>query len=286
MFSRPVAELIRTRFSCRSYSDLPLGENVRSAFQQVLAGIQRGPFGNEARFVLAASSEGDLRSLRGLGTYGFIKGAPGFIIGVIRDGEKNHEDFGYLMEAIILHATDLGLGTCWLGGTFQKSSFAQRASLADGEWVPAVSALGTPAGRKRWLERTIRSRADADRRLAWEQLFFDQNGDALTPGAAGEYRDALEMVRLGPSASNKQPWRVVREGSCFHFLLKRTPGYRESFLVRLATVADMQRIDMGIAMCHFELAAKESGLSGSWEFLPPVAPCWDEGCEFVASWGR
>jgi len=35
----------------------------------------------------------------------------------------NLENFGYRMELIVLHATDLELGTCWLGGTFFTQQF-------------------------------------------------------------------------------------------------------------------------------------------------------------------
>ena len=52
-------------------------------------------------------------------------------------GEKNLEDFGYTMERIILFATDLGLGTCWLGGSFTKSRFAEKISANGSERVPA-----------------------------------------------------------------------------------------------------------------------------------------------------
>jgi len=41
-------------------------------------------------------------------------------------GDKNLEDFGYLMEEAILFATGLGLGTCWLGGSFTKSGLPKR----------------------------------------------------------------------------------------------------------------------------------------------------------------
>ena len=68
-------------------------------------------------------------------------------------------------------------------------------------------------------------------------------------------------VRQGPSASNKQPWRILKSADRFHLYLQRTRGYRNVF-TRMAQVDDMQRIDMGIAMCHFELTARELGLSG------------------------
>ena len=74
----------------------------------------------------------------------------------------------------------------------------------------------------------------------------------------------LEVVRWAPSASNKQPWRVVRGRKRWHFYLARTKGYGKGLLTSLVKLADLQRVDMGIAMCHFELAAREAGIEGRW----------------------
>lgn len=70
------------------------------------------------------------------------------------------------------------------------------------------------------------------------------------------------MVRLAPSASNKQPWRIVKETGrdVFHSYLKENPIYN-----RILGEIKIQNLDLGIAMCHFELAARELGLKGSWE---------------------
>jgi nitroreductase len=75
--------------------------------------------------------------LKGLGTYGFIKGATGFIMGTVGHSEKNLEDYGYVMERAILFATDIGLGTCWFGGTFTRSRFELTANELGlkGKWV-------------------------------------------------------------------------------------------------------------------------------------------------------
>ena len=35
-------------------------------------------------------------------------------------------------------------------------------------------------------------------------------------------------------------------------------------LNRIFTQADLQRVDIGVAMCHFELTAREQGLAGEW----------------------
>jgi nitroreductase len=92
------------------------------------------------------------------------------------------------------------------------------------------------------------------------------------------------MVRLGPSASNKQPWRIVRDGATWHVYIQRTPGYRNRWIVRLMNVDDLQRVDAGIAMCHFERTARELGLDGRWIVSEPPIQKPDGMTEYVTSW--
>ena len=37
-------------------------------------------------------------------------------------------------------------------------------------------------------------------------------------------------------------------------------------------------------MCHFELAARETGVSGHWSFRPPVVSLPDKNTEYEVSW--
>jgi nitroreductase len=285
VFDKPVTDIIRQRFSCRTYADKPIEAGLRRQLQDFMQPLRAGPLGAPTRFELVAATEEDRQALKGLGTYGFIRGATGFIVGTAGTGSKNLEDYGYLLEAIILRATDLGLGTCWLGGTFTKSRFAHKISAKRGELLPAVASVGYIENPAAAREGLIRRRAGANQRLPWSSLFFDgQFGLPLAPGAAGEYAIALEVVQWGPSASNKQPWRIVRAGSAWHFYLQRTPGYRQSFLQRLVQVDDIQRVDLGIAMCHFELAAREQGLAGQWVVSDPRLAVPDGLTEYTVSW--
>jgi hypothetical protein len=188
------------------------------------------------------------------------------------------------MEQVVLAATDLGLGTCWLGGTFMKSAFARKIDLQPGETMPAILAIGLIENEEQARAGLIRQRVAGNRRIAWERLFFDgEFGKPLDGEKLGDYKTVLEMVRIAPSASNKQPWRVVKQGQDFHFYMQRTSGYR-SLLTRLVQIDDMQRLDMGIAMCHFELAANELGLSGEWVFEDPGLVLPDDLTEYVVTW--
>jgi nitroreductase len=304
-FNAPITEIIRQRFSCRSYLREPINlqkreqlgafidalppgpfDTVRAASTPVRDGkLRTTPFGTRPRFDLAAATETEGKALRGLGTYGFIKNPPAFILGAMIPSDYDLEDYGYLMESIILYATSLDLGTCWLGGTFTKSSFAKKINLSADETIPAVTSVGEYADPEQNRRGLVSRTAGADRRLPWEKLFYNFVFDVpLLRNEAAEYATPLEMVRLGPSASNKQPWRILNQNKFWRFYLRRTPGYYNDPVKRILNLCDLQRLDMGIAMCHFELTARESGLKGKWGVEEGLDKTPDVSTEYVISW--
>ncbi len=280
-----VTDLIKRRHSSRTFASIRLSDHVIEKIEMFLNMHEEGSFHTPLRFRLLAATEGDPQALRQLGTYGFIKNPAGFIIGAVAPGEKNLEDFGFALQRIILFITSLGLGSCWLGGSFARSRFAATMALAEDEMIPAVVAIGFEAADNA-ARRLIRRLAKADTRKPWDALFFDSAfGKPLSRESAGDYETPLDMVRLAPSASNRQPWRVIQQGAFFHFYLQRTPGYDKSNnRIELLRTADLQRVDMGIAMCHFQLTAEELGLSGMWQVRPPEHLAADAALVYVASW--
>lgn len=275
-----VIEAIKRRVSVRTYADQAIEEEKKQRIISLLHTNHKGPFGNRVRFDLIDFSEIERSEIKKLGTYGFITGAKMYIVSAAKRDHGAMEDVGYCFEKVILAATSLGLGTCWLGGTFKRASFAKRISVSDDEIVPVISPIGYARKKRTVKEMTIRRFAKSDRRKPWEELFFDVNTNIpLSKDASGKYITPLECVRLGPSASNNQPWRIIRQKDhgTFHFCLKRTRGYDMIF-----RGVDLQRIDMGIAMCHFELAAKETGITGIWEVEEPRPDVRD--IQYTVSW--
>jgi hypothetical protein len=230
------------------------------------------------KLVLVDLSEQDKREIRNLGTYGVIRGANLYVAGLIDHTRGSMVDLGYCLEKVILEITSLGLGTCWMGGTFNRAGFARKIGASKGEIVPAITPVGYVADRRSALDAVFRRMAGSDNRKPWPRLFFE--GDRRTPltrEAAGAYNTALACLRLAPSASNRQPWRVIKEpnATVFHFFLQRTSGYN-----RLTRAGDLQLVDMGIGLCHFELAAAETGLAGAWVEKHPNTDNW----EYVMTW--
>jgi hypothetical protein len=273
-----IIETIRVRVSCRTYSNLAIEPDKIAKLTEYLKSNEEVPFGSKTRFELLNFENMDMSELKSLGTYGVIKRARQFIVGAVVDQPRAMEDYGYGMEKNILTAAALGLGTCWLGGTFNRTGFADKMKLAENELLPAVTPVGYSNNQRSIIDRAFRFTAGSDKRKPWGELFYE--GNMKTPlgkNSAGHYATPLECVRIGPSASNKQPWRIIKDNENYHFYIKRTPGYDRAF-----GPIRMQSIDMGIAMSHFELTSREMGLDGIWKVQDPQIK--SEDTEYLVTW--
>jgi nitroreductase len=285
VFSKSITDIIRERTSWRTYHPKLLEDDVKEEIEGILKqGDLVSPFNPKTgtcRFELVSVLEFEPDEQRQLGTYGMISGAQEFIVGASESSEYYKLNFGYLMELIILKATDLGLGTCWLGGTFNRTIFSKKVNCKAEEVIPAITPIGYPA-KRRSREKIIRKVIQAKKRKPWEELFFNANfQNHLSHENLNEYSTILEMVRLGPSAGNKQPWRIVKEenGDVFHFYVK----YPEGKLA--ANYRPFVKLDMGIAVCHFDLTAKEYGIKGEWHFINPEI-LLPKNIDYVCTWKR
>ncbi len=256
-----IKQVISVRKSIRTYENEPLSQELRTKLKHYIESVN-GPFDIKMRFVIVGSD--DVGSRSKLGTYGVISGAKTFICAVTEPAYRYEENLGYAFEKIILYATSLGLGTCWLGGTFNKSEFSRAVGLEEEEIMPIVSPVGYAKEKRSLIDSIMAKGAGSKNRKDWSELFFDKTFDTpLRKEKAGTCIDALEMVRLAPSASNKQPWRIVKDENVLHFFLKRTIGYKN------IVGYDIQRLDIGIAMCHLELTMNELGYRGEWADINP-----------------
>ena len=275
-FDSPLEEVVRKRYSVRTYLEQPLSEENREKIERYFPRLSN-PFGGTVSFRLLALSQAP--NAKKLGTYGMISGASDFIGVTAAPGGMDLEAVGYEFETLILYAASIGLGTCWLGGSFNRGEFAEAMGVRKGDLFPAVSPVGIPAEKKSLKEQIIRRTVHADRRKPWAELFFSGDfGVPLTEADAGAYASALEMVRLGPSASNRQPWRIVRSGGAFHFFEQSDAGYNNHLSF------DIQRLDLGIAACHFDLTAKEKDLKGGFQILPDALKAAPERAVYRFSW--
>ena len=260
---------IRARKSVRTFDGKPVSAEDREKLEQYIGTITN-PFGVPVRFVLLDAKEHGLSSP-------VLSGESLYVAGKVDRASCADLAFGYAFEKLVLYAWSLGIGTTWIGGTMKREVFERAAGLAQGEMMPCVSPLGYPAERRSLRETMMRKGVGADSRLPAEKIFFDGAWDAgLPPEKEAEIADLIEMVRWAPSAVNKQPWRVVVTDRGFHFYEKHDKGYISE------KTGDLQKIDVGIALCHFVMGLEEQGEKPEVVIDDPELRIPD-GAEYVAT---
>ena len=263
-----IIETIQKRRSVRTYTEQPLSSEHVTQIKQFISQTNP-PFGEKARIELIQMNE-SAGSIK-LGTYGWINGARDYLALVYENSSFAETAAAYWFEQVILFCTNLGLGTCWLGGSFSRGDFKKQINLKSNEKLKIVSPVGYPSDKKRWFLEKIVVNAEKNHatRKPFGELFFEADFNRpLTETSAGIFAQPLEMVRLAPSANNKQEWRALKENDVIHF-------YKIPFLT-------FDSIDIGIALCHFELACKELSINGKFEVLKEY-PAHNKA-EYVISW--
>ena len=253
-------EVIRKRRSVRTYDGKPLSEEDLIKISE-FAPKADNPFGLPVEFRILHGKENGLSCPVVVGTDLYLgvkmKRVPEF-----------EEAYGYSFEKMVLYLESIGIGTVWVGGTMNRDAFEKAIELTEDEVMPCMTPLGYTADQMSMREKMMRKGVKADKRKDFSELFFcgDFNSPLTDEKAADlgwNLGNALEMIQWAPSAVNKQPWRLVFEEGKVHFFEKQDKGY-----VSHAT-GDLQRIDVGIAMYHFELAMEEIGTKISWKKEAP-----------------
>lgn len=244
---------IHQRVSVRSYTDRPVDQAL---LEHLLDFADRAEPLTEtpSRIGLVSGVEQVKRVLTFMvGSYGLVQNAPHLLVGILpEESDRARIDLGFVLEQVVLEATRLGLGSCWITGTYDAEEAGDAAELEPGEVAAAVCALGHPTeeGYGRLHNRIIRRLAGGHRRKPLDEIVFSQRwGEPWSPEDADPALvTMLKHARLAPSAHNAQPWRFIVADD--HISL---------------TVLKPMLIDAGIVMSHVTLAAPAAGREGEWE---------------------
>lgn len=154
------SELVEARYSVRAYKPDAVPEE---SLRQVLEAARMAPTAaNRQAFQLVvihvAGREAELQTIYGRE---WFTQAPLVICAcglseenwVRRDGKNyNDVDVAIVMDHLTLAATDLGLGTCWIGA-FDPDAAREVLGLPDGVEPVAFTPLGVPADSPRPKQR-------------------------------------------------------------------------------------------------------------------------------------
>ena len=143
-------EAIDVRISCRAYTNEPLDQHTLDELRGFVSEMCEE---SGLRFVLVGPDEGG----SGLKLSGrmFTGNVSSYLALIGPDENDTRERFGYFGEKFVLHATCLGLGTCWVAGTFDRASVS--VPLGEGEVIHDVIPVGHVPAKQPFAQRTIRT---------------------------------------------------------------------------------------------------------------------------------
>ena len=208
-----------------------------------------------------------------------LSGEKDYIAAKVKAVKNADVAFGYSFEEFLMYAVSKGLGTVWIGGTMPRDKFEKAINLKDDEIMPCMSPIGYAADKMGIKEVLMRKGVKADTRYEFSELIFANSFDEpLTEEKASKLgiKTALEAVRLAPSAVNKQPWRVVVTENAAHFYEKKDKGYDNG-------TYDLQKVDLGIALYHFENQCREENKQVTFKIADPGIELPDK-TEYIASY--
>ncbi len=212
-------EAIMHRHSVRSYTAAPLQEEDRHKLEVLISQI------NEDSGLHIQLICGQTDAFKGLlAHYGGFRNVQNYIALIGPDTPDLEEKCGYYGEKIVLEAEMMGLGTCWVGGTYRKNK--ARYDLTEGEKCALIISVGYPAQEGR-----------AHRSKKPEEV------SNVTIESPAWFRKGVEYALLAPTAINQQKFYLeLKDNNKVRITGKNGPFYQ---------------CDLGIVKYHFEIGAGE-----------------------------
>lgn len=239
-------EAIHLRYSRRSYRDIPISAADLDILQAALVRCNK-----ESGLNIQLIEDGSSAFKGLLKSYGMFSGVRSFIALVGKPEDTNlKEKAGYYGELLVLEATKLGLGTCWVGGTYDRKHCP--CTIGEEEALVSVITVGYALEKQDFREKLIYKLTHRKSKPLAE--FY--TADAKVPDW---FLSGMEAVRKAPSAVNAQPVRAKYHNNGRVTLFVKDPG-------------QYRLVDLGIAKLHFETGAKgcpTGALSGSFGFGNP-----------------
>ncbi|SDZ15934.1 nitroreductase family protein [Tindallia californiensis] len=158
--------------------------------------------------------------------------APHYVLIYSEEKPNNLENAGFLLQQVDLMLSAMGIGSCWLG----LGKPTEKAVGKDGMNYVIALAIGPTA------EPVHRQSTTEFKRKKREEIY-----------RGNHFSSVVEALRLAPSATNSQPWFLVEEENNLHAFCVKKGKLKAMFY------EEINRIDMGIGLCHLWLAGLAEG---------------------------
>lgn len=244
-----MSSLIFSRRSVRSFTTEPLHREAIDLLRSEITYINTHAVGMHFQLVLNHPDP-----LEGwTGGYGMFRNARNYVACVSDVSFPNAlQRSGYHAEHLALTALQVGVGSCFVGGTFRAEKVNVQMRV---DWkLPFILVLGYPASDKDTFMTRL-SHTFMNKVIKPEMILTH---DSITIESLRNrwpvYAEALRAAACAPSALNKHPLR-------FRILPQEDETTYPSVSVIAQNDKQFTRIDMGAALYNWEQIA-----AGSWEF--------------------
>lgn len=219
-------EAVEKRISRRTYIPKLIPQAKKAELNRIIADINSRSGLNIRLMENGEDCFGLIKS------YGMFSGVKSYfaLIGNESDPDLRRKA-GYFGEELTLEATKLGLGTCWVAGSYDKNSCG--IDLGANESLVCVISVGECP------EKTVKEKA-IEKTIKIKRKSFAEITN-ISGEAPEWFIKGVEYARYAPSARNKQPIIFEFDGENAKAFSTANFGYNQ--------------IDLGIAEFHFELGS-------------------------------
>ena len=131
--------MIESRRSVRTFDGKSIDEKRMKQMKEYIEGVSN-PFKVDVLLKMFDAEKYSLSSP-------VIIGEPSYIMGLVPSVHFAEIAYGYTLEKVVLFAKSIGLGTVWLGGTFNRDHFHDAVGIRENEIMPCVMPVGVPANK-------------------------------------------------------------------------------------------------------------------------------------------
>lgn len=244
---------LQARHSVRNYEPGPLADDIRKILRAEVSMINAHEAG--LNFQIFFDDDDPFRGFTR--SYGMFKNPRNYLCAVIDPSFPDAEErAGFFAQRFAMHALRLGIGSCFISGTFSPKHVNARMEVY--ERLPFIMCFGVPAGGSDTpLSRLMMKIVHGAKRTARDFFSGTDEQYALACEKFPWLPTALEGILCAPSAANRQPVRTgLVEDEGIYFI--------EAFSVNRSP------IDLGIAKFNFQAPLE---VSGEWE--------WGEHGKFI-----
>ena len=245
-------EIIEKRQSTRVYDNKPLSKQQIMELGNYVASAKR--LVDDIGLNLMVAPADAAKSLEGVVGYsGNVFNAAAYFILLSDKKDYYLENTGFVAEALILKATELGLDTCFI--TVTDSDDAKKAiGLNVSQEVAAIIACGYGKKEKSFFRLDIQSPSNVNMKKREGHIAPKIAQDELVyQDAWGKYMDWSEGMQdpmideaffaasLAPSFLNRQPYRYIYTGSEVYIFTKTEE----------TTILEDEKLGLGASMYNF-----------------------------------